>query len=45
MTDKEEDVGSYWITLRKGENNKPLTIGSTRSHYVEKWAWKRLWTM
>jgi hypothetical protein len=20
--DKEEDVGSYWITLRKGENNK-----------------------
>lgn len=33
--DKEEDVGSYWITLRKRENNKPFSIGSTRSQCGE----------
>jgi hypothetical protein len=34
--DEEEDVGSYWMTLRKG--------GSSRSHSLESSLWKRLWT-
>jgi hypothetical protein len=39
----EEDVSSYWMTLK---NKKILETerGITRSHYVEKSLWKRLWT-
>jgi hypothetical protein len=41
--DEEEDVGSYWMTLRK---KRMLTSdeGSSRSHCVERSLWKRLWT-
>jgi hypothetical protein len=40
--DEEKDVGSYWMTLRKGGDTSEG--GSTRSHYVESSLWKRLWT-
>jgi len=43
--DKEEDVGSYWMTLRKGEERiLSFERGSSGSHYVESSFWKRLWT-
>ena len=35
---EEEDIRSYWMTLRTGEG------GSSRSHYVEESFWRRLWT-
>ena len=38
--DEEEDVGSYWMTLRKRED----TLIWRRKHYVESLLWKRLWT-
>jgi hypothetical protein len=38
--DEEEDVCSYWLTLRKRED----TRGSSRSHCLENSLWKRLWT-
>jgi hypothetical protein len=42
VTEDEEDVGSYWINLRKGEDTSEG--GSSRSHYVESLIWKSLWT-
>jgi hypothetical protein len=41
--DEEEDVSSYWMTLRK-ENILEIERGSTRSHPVENSLWKRLRT-
>ena len=41
--DEEEDVRSYWMTLRTGEDT-PFEGGSSRSHYVEESFWRRLWT-
>jgi hypothetical protein len=41
--DEEEDVGSYWVTLRK-ERILSFEGESSGSHYVESWLWKRLWT-
>ena len=40
MINEEEDVSSYWITLG---NEKILETerGSTISHTVENWLWKR----
>jgi hypothetical protein len=35
-------LGSYWMTLRKGEDT--FEGGSARSHYVESSIWKRPWT-
>jgi hypothetical protein len=43
QTDKEEDVGSYWMTLRKREDLS-FEGGSSESHYVERSLWKSLWT-
>jgi hypothetical protein len=40
---KEEDVNSYWMTLRQ-EKILELEGGSTRSHCVGNWLWKRLQT-
>jgi hypothetical protein len=40
---KEEDVGSYWMTLRK-ERILSFERGSSESHYVDSSLWKRLWT-
>jgi hypothetical protein len=37
----EEDVSSYWITLRKQQE---IEGGRTRSHSVENSFWKRVWT-
>jgi len=34
--DEKEDVGTYWMTLRKGEDT-PFEGGSCRSHHVESW--------
>jgi hypothetical protein len=41
LEDEIEDVSSYWITLRK---KMELERGSARTHSVEIWLWKRLWT-
>jgi hypothetical protein len=38
---EEEDVSSYWMTLRKREDTGNER-GSTRSHPVENSLWKRL---
>jgi hypothetical protein len=38
--DEEEDIRSYWITLKIPEFERE----STRSHTVENSLWKRLWT-
>jgi hypothetical protein len=41
--DEEEDVSSYWLT--KGhERILETERGSTRSHSVENWLLKSLWT-
>jgi hypothetical protein len=40
--DEEDDVSSCWMTLRKGETLE-FGRGSTRTHPVENWLWKRLW--
>jgi hypothetical protein len=41
---EEEDVGGYWMTLRKGEKMFSFEGGSSRSRYVESSLWKMLWT-
>jgi hypothetical protein len=38
---EEEDVSSYWITLRKQEE---LESGRIRSQSMENSFWKRVWT-
>jgi hypothetical protein len=38
----EEDVSSYWMTLRKRERMLEIRRGSTRSHIMENSLWKRL---
>jgi hypothetical protein len=39
--DEEEDIGSCWMTLRKGMVLSSEG-GSSRSHYVESWLCKRI---
>ena len=41
--DEEEDVRSYWMTLRTGEGIL-IEGGGSRLHYVEASFWRRLWT-
>jgi len=41
--DEEEEVSSYWMTLKKGEVNENWKR-STRSHCLQKTLWKRLGT-
>jgi hypothetical protein len=36
MEDEEEDVSSYWMTLRKGED-----IGKCTWHCLENLLWKK----
>jgi len=40
--EEEEDVSSYWMTLRKRERMLEIRRGSTRSHIMENSLWKRL---
>jgi hypothetical protein len=43
--DEEEDVESYLMTLKKGQERiLSFEGGSSRSHYVENSLWKRLWS-
>jgi hypothetical protein len=42
--DEEEDLSNYWMTIRKRERVLEIEGGNTRSHSVENWLWKRLWT-
>ena len=37
---EEEDVSSYWVTLRKKERVQEIKRGSTRVHSVEIFLWK-----
>ena len=41
--DKEEDVSTYWMTLRKRKNTRNWK-GNTRSRSVEESIWKSPWT-
>ena len=41
--DKEEDVSTYWMTLRKRKNTRNWR-GNTRSRSVEESIWKSPWT-
>jgi hypothetical protein len=41
--DEEEDVSNYSVALRKWEDTGNWK-GTTRSHCVEKWLWRWLWT-
>jgi hypothetical protein len=40
--DDDEDVRSFWMTLRKREV-LGIERGSTNSLSMEMWLWKRLW--
>jgi len=38
----EEEVGNYWMTLRKGQDTGTWNR-STRTHSMDNSLWKRLW--
>jgi hypothetical protein len=41
----EEDVSSYWMTLKKGkERILEIERGSSSSHPAENFLWRRLWS-
>jgi hypothetical protein len=42
MGRREEDVSSYWMTLRKKKRIQEIERGSARSHSTENWLWERL---